>query len=368
MKVATFNVESLFRRPEALSKETWSEGKPILEDYQLFNRLIAQEIYTPNTKDKLVQLLVEYNLQERNDKTSKFFILHEVREKLFKLARGAKKPEIVVNGRKEWDGWLELKRKDIESNAIENTALVIQAVQADVLAIVEAEDRIALQLFNDQVLKRFGVNYTHNMLIDGNDERGIDVGLYSQLPIVSMRSNIDAGLPDERIFSRDCAEYEITLPSGDSLWLLVNHFKSKGFGSYKSSNERRLKQATEVANIYKKRHASHRYVIVAGDFNDTPESEQLKPLIKDTDLRDVMTHEKYKNRPNARPGTFKSGSKSNKLDYILLSPALWEKVLDVDVERHGVWAPRTFEHFETVKGPADIASEHAAVWVELNLN
>ena len=30
------------------------------------------------------------------------------------------------------------------------------------------------------------------------------------------------------IFSRDCAEYEIRTPNGNTLLLLVNHFKSKG--------------------------------------------------------------------------------------------------------------------------------------------
>ncbi len=53
------------------------------------------------------------------------------------------------------------------------TARVIGDLNADILAIVEAEDRPALRRFNDELLAR---RYAHVMLVDGNDERGIDVG------------------------------------------------------------------------------------------------------------------------------------------------------------------------------------------------
>jgi endonuclease/exonuclease/phosphatase family metal-dependent hydrolase len=367
MRVATFNVENLFRRASALNQDTWKSSEPILNDWQRFNELIAEYTYTVNIKKELAQLLVKYDLYQRKTGLAKFFLLQEVRGKLFKVPRGSKEPQIVADGRVSWDGWLELKRDDINSKAIENTARVIKAVGADVLAIVEAEDRIALQLFSDQVLSRHDASYTHNMLIDGNDDRGIDVGVYSRLPIVSMRSNIDAGLPDGRIFSRDCAEYEISLPGGDSLWLMVNHFKSKGFGDQDSSDKRREAQAREVAKIYQKRKVNQKFIVVAGDLNDTPDRWPLAPVIRDTDLRDIMTHPKYLSKPNARPGTYGSGSKSNKIDYILLSPLLWDRIQDVDVERRGVWAPRTFPHFDTVHGPTDEASDHAAVWVDLDL-
>jgi endonuclease/exonuclease/phosphatase family metal-dependent hydrolase len=315
----------------------------------------------------MAAILVNYNLHLRNASKAKFILLHEARGKLFKMPRGASVPTIEANGRKDWDGWVELKKDDINSVAIENTARVIEAVNADVLAVVEAEDRIALQLFNDQILSRFNATYQHNMLIDGNDARGIDVGLYSRHPILSVRSNIDEGLPAGRIFSRDCAEYEIDLGAGQSLWLMVNHLKSKGYGSAQSSDARRQKQAQTIADIYRTRHANHPFVIVAGDFNDTPNGAPLAPLLTGTNLRDVMSHPKYTSKPGARPGTFGSGSASNKIDYVLLSPALWSRVQDVDVERRGVWAPRTFPHFPTITRMQDAASDHAAVWVDLQI-
>lgn len=54
------------------------------------------------------------------------------------------------------------------------TARVIDDVAGDVLAIVAAEDRPSLVHFNDEIAER---SLGHVTLIDGNGERGIDVGL-----------------------------------------------------------------------------------------------------------------------------------------------------------------------------------------------
>ena len=67
------------------------------------------------------------------------------------------------------------------------------------------------------------------MVIDGNDDRGIDVGLLTKpgFPIAGIRSHVDDTDTTGTIFSRDCPEYRIALPGGGQLTVLVNHFKSK---------------------------------------------------------------------------------------------------------------------------------------------
>ena len=341
MRLATFNVENLFRRPVVLDQPTWADGREQLNDYTKFNGIISKASYSGADKQWLVDFLDRYEMADRRIGKDDPFQLNEVRGKLFKVPKGQTKAEIIVDGRGDWDGWLELRRHNVNHVAIENTARVVEVLSADVLAVVEAEDRIALQRFNDNYLVPRGVGFLYNMLIDGNDERGIDVGLYSKHPIRSIHSNIGLGLPGERTFSRDCAEFEIETPGGDTIWVLVNHFKSKGFGSASSSNARRERQAKAVAEIYRNRVAHNPKVAVVGDLNDTPDSTPLAPLIQQTDLEDVMSHPLYLSGNDRRPGTYGSGAKSNKIDYILLSPALWATVSAVGVERRGVWAPRT---------------------------
>lgn len=82
------------------------------------------------------------------------------------------------------------------------TAQVIKDVDAHILAVVEAEHRPSLERFNDQLL---GSAYRHIMLVDGNDERGIDVGLMTKpgFPIGAITSHVDETDGATPIFSRD---------------------------------------------------------------------------------------------------------------------------------------------------------------------
>jgi hypothetical protein len=139
---------------------------------------------------------------------------------------------------------VELATEPINETTVDMTARVIHDVTADVLCVVEAENRPSLDRFNQERLLN---PYDHVMLIDGNDTRGIDVGIMctGQVEIVSMKSHVDAADPvavGQHLFSRDCAQYESRLPSGATVWVLMNHFKSQSGGG--GSKRARQAQAT----------------------------------------------------------------------------------------------------------------------------
>src|SRR5262249_139784 len=140
---------------------------------------------------------------------------------------------IAANGRDDWIGWFELEKEPVKATATENTARVIDLMKADVQCVIEAEDRTGLKRFNAEGMPQVGAApFTHVMLIDGNDERGIDVGILSKagFDIALMRSHVDDQDAKGTIFSRDCAEYEVHTPNGNTLLVLLNHFKNKGYG------------------------------------------------------------------------------------------------------------------------------------------
>jgi hypothetical protein len=88
---------------------------------------------------------------------------------------------------------VEHKTTHVNEIAIMNTGRVICDVDADIVAVIEAEHRVALKQFSDFVLTKVGSKpYPNVMLIDGNDARGIDVGLMTKsgYAIGSMRSHI----------------------------------------------------------------------------------------------------------------------------------------------------------------------------------
>jgi predicted extracellular nuclease len=118
------------------------------------------------------------------------------------------------------------------------------------------------------------------------------------------------------------------------LVVLVNHFKSK-LGAEQQSNAKRRRQAVRAAGIYRRLRADGEdLVALVGDLNDTPNSLPLQPLLTGTDLRDITTHPKFTG--DGRPGTFGSGNARDKIDYILLSPALFDQVTGGAIERRGV--------------------------------
>jgi endonuclease/exonuclease/phosphatase family metal-dependent hydrolase len=368
MRIASFNVENLFDRARAMNQETWAEGKVILDEFSKFNKLIAKETYTDPTKENIIDSLKALGL--RNSDESKFVILRQNHGKLLK--RTSAGPQVIAPGREDWIGWLELKKEAVNEIATQMTAKVIKEVDADILAVIEAEDRIALRHFNDQLLEPIESKYRGIMLIDGNDDRGIDVGLFTKpgFQVQTIVSHVDDATDGKTIFSRDCPEYLVRVSDTKEVLVLVNHFKSKGFGSPTESNARRKAQAKRVKEIYNLRKTQGvDFIAVVGDFNDTPASDPLKPLIQDTDLKDIFVHPQFDD--GGRPGTFGTCSASNKIDYILLSPALFNRVTSGGVFRKGIFAGANgtiFPHFDEIKKPIHSASDHAAVFADFDMS
>ena len=376
MRVASFNVESLFDRAKALNLPTWADGKKILEDYAAVNELLNEPVYTPQTKSQIVSLLVDLGLTKEDQPKGGFALLRQNRGHLLKRTKVGSdtKLEIVANGREDWIGWVELTKEPVDELATEHTAMVMRDVDADVLGVVEADNRIALEFFSDILLKKVqGKPYEHVMLIDGNDPRGIDVGILTRAghDLDSIRSHVDDTEKGNRVFSRDCPEYAIKTKSGSRLVVLVNHLKSKGYGPPKVSAALRQVQARRVAKIYRGLLKSgEQNIVVLGDFNDFPASPPLAPLLQNTNLKDVSTHPSF--TQDGLTGTFGRGSPKEKFDYILLSPALFAKVKGGAVFRKGVWGenknpPTKWQVYPTITKPVQAASDHAAIYADIDL-
>jgi len=369
MKLASYNVENLFQRARALNQDNVEAGKEVLKKHARLNILFNKDKYTTADKHAIVDLMMDLGV-DKDDDGGKFVILRQNKGKLVK--RGNAGVEVVANGRADWVGWLDLKIDDLDDVATKNTARVVRHVDADVLAMVETESRPALVRFSRHVIPAVGgAPYQHMMLIDGNDGRGIDVGimLKKKFEIVRMLSHVDDRDHVGEIFSRDCPEYVIRTDKGNEIVVLVNHFKSKGFGAQEDSDEKRERQALRVKDIYKGLIAAgHTNVAVVGDLNDTPNGGPLAPLLQQTSLKDISTHQQFDDE--GRPGTFGNGAASQKIDYILLSPSLFNATQRGGIFRKGVWGGEhgdLFPHLPEITKESEAASDHAAIWAEIDV-
>ena len=368
MKLATYNVENLFQRAHALNLATWHDGKDILEKFSELNGVFNKATYSAADKAKIVQLVTALGLAQKDD-GSDFVILRQNKGKLLTRHQNGT-IEVVAGGRSDWVGWLDLKITDVDEVATRNTARVVKDVDADVLAVCEVENRAALLRFSQLLPAVQGHPYAHAMVIDGNDERGIDCGIMTRAgyTIDWMQSHVDDKDGEGEIFSRDCAEYVIRTPAGNELFVLVNHLKSKGFGKQDDNDRKRKRQAARIKKIYEGlSQAGFANVAVVGDFNDVVTNPPLAAL-HDTDLRDISTHPSFVS--DGRAGTFANGNASEKIDYILLSPALYARVQSGGVERRGVWGGadgKLFPHYPQIKKAGEAASDHAALFAQLDL-
>lgn len=369
MRIASFNVDNLFRRVRAMNLASWQEGKPILDDYSTLNNLLQKPEYSDADKKEIAQAVKRLGLTKSDE--SEFVLLRQNRGRLLKRSKIGL--QVVAAGRGDWIGWLELKTETVSEIATRMIAKVVQELNADILAVVEAENRTALCRFNEQLLKPLAAEFGPVMLIDGNDDRGIDVGLLTKpgKSIERVVSHIDdADAQGGRLFSRDCPEYTVRLNEGTTILLMVNHLKSKGYGTPASSDARRREQAQRVREIYEQRRSEGvQHIAILGDFNDTPDSAPLQPLLgEDSDLKDIFVHPLFQS--DGRPGTFGNGTKSEKLDYMLLSPALFDCVTAGGVLRKGVWGGSKgtlFPHYPEMTKMIHAASDHAAVWADISI-
>ena len=371
MKIAAYNVENLFDRAKAFNETSAAESNTVLDRVSELNSLFEKDDYKSAHLERMRALFAALGLERRDE--GPFVLLRQIRGQLVSRPRGEPIAFRAV-GRGDWIGWVELKTAPVNEIAIMNTGQVLRDVDADILAVIEAEDRVALKQFSDFVLDKVGgTPYSQVMVIDGNDDRGIDVGLMTKAgyEIGLMRSHIHELKADgEPIFSRDCPEYEVRTPDGEVIWVIPNHFKSKFGGDSPESRDKRLAQATRTAEIYERlRSEGHDKVVVLGDLNDTPGSAPLQPLLAGTDLKDVSEHPSFDTGEFAGMGTYGLGNDDQKLDFLLLSPALIASVRASGLFRKGAWPgtrPKRWTVYPELEREVHAASDHHVIWAEVD--
>lgn len=343
LRIATFNCQNLFSRPRIFNA-TAERTNELLGYVAELQQALKQPVFDLHQIDYLKRRLEGYA------------VVNDLR---FSHER--------VQGAESWLGSVDLIRSGVDEPAVLNTARVISDVDADLICLIEVEDRPALQKFHDQVLNAQFLEpagkapYPHVLLIDGNDSRGIDVAVLSRLPVrflgthIHERTEYDGRLVET--FSRDCLEVHARLPDGQPLVVMINHLKSMREAPPQDPdwNRRRRGQAQRIAELVADYDLRRDYVIVAGDLNADPSSPALAPLIDHPELYNTLLE-----LPPDQRGTHRHYD--SQLDYLLVSEALRQHLLDVRVERRGIHSK--FDEWATypsVTSNNTQASDHAAV-------
>jgi len=149
---------------------------------------------------------------------------------------------------------------------------VLRAIDGDILVLQEVEHEAVLEELD--ALELDGA-YPYIRVIDGNDPRGIDVGIMSKIPLDEVKSHKDesftkAGTDSPPyLYARDCLEVHVTY-NGRALALLGVHYKAKE----NDNPDKRLAEAQHTREIADALSAAtpQKGVLILGDFNDIPGS------------------------------------------------------------------------------------------------
>lgn len=262
-----------------------------------------------------------------------------------------------------------------------NTARAILDCRPDVLAVQEVENLWTLRCFNDEYL---GGYFDRLLLLEGNDGRGIDVGLCVRhgcaAKVSAVRTHADDALPgrkrvnrfysesrralvvDGNLFSRDCLEVDVDAGK-TKLTFLVNHFKAQD-GS-QASNGLRKAQAARVAEIVAEVRARGRAPIVLGDLNeDWTRMGDLAPL---KELLGTVLADSFAGAPGAWTHFYEVTGETSRLDYILVDAGLSTSAPSVLSKGISLRCAVAGERYPTVGYQGTEASDHCPASVALQL-
>lgn len=272
----------------------------------------------------------------------------------------------------------------VKAKSQENTTAIarriVEVMNADVLAVQEVEHIEILKQFNREYL---GNLYPYIALVEGNDQRLIDVGIMSKLPIgiiVSHQTATHPEKPNERVFSRDLLQVEILDDKREKLFTIYNtHLKSHFVPYWEDqmqgaldANNRRRRQAETISQIISRMERPGSRFVLTGDMNDGPDSQYLLPMltVDNKKLINALRHPVETRPPKAElpgqgpgPRTTAWTHRFNPpgpalpeyrlFDQIWLSPALTGRFANPTIDRR-------------TKHGGD-GSDHDPAWIDLDL-
>lgn len=208
---------------------------------------------------------------------------------------------------------------------LERLAESIRALNADVIAVEEVESRAYLERFVNVFLPEMG--YRDVVLFEGNDGRGIDVGLISRIPVGEVRSRRHLRFPGHdggtTKFNRDVVAVTLEPKNAEPFEVWVVHLKSNA-GGREEAEPIRLAEARELRRLLDEeltKDAAAR-IIVTGDFNDTYDSKTLQTIVGNSVNALWSAGSDLKNPEMV---TYNKGEYRSVIDFMLCSPEMARK-------------------------------------------
>jgi len=274
----------------------------------------------------------------------------------------------------------------------QQTGQAIRDTNADIICMQEIDNIDVLNDFHEfYLVKTNNIKYGWRRVIEGNDNRGIDVAVMSKNRI-DVKSHAhhtfdDFGLfnsdldkyglsPGDRIFRRDCLEVNLKV-NNKPLTLFVCHFKSMSGGREETLPVREA-EAKAVKKIIEDKYndPSKENWIILGDLNDYlyENNQKIKsgvdPLIENNFAINIIENLSEKEQWTHY---YSYDGTKHQLDYILVSPEILKnnQNLKPEIIRNGqpyrVPGIENVLRYPRVGFDRPKASDHCPVVVEIDI-
>ncbi len=198
----------------------------------------------------------------------------------------------------------------------------------DFIALPETENINALSMLNNE-MKDLGYQ---PVLVEGPDERGIDVGFLTRFPVVGTPSGVRVEVPGDPLWkkpTRMITKVTLQISRNSQVLVLLNHWPSR-FGT--EALRCRAGQVTRQVALEEQARNPNLPVIIMGDLNDEPENNSLldclgtapAPFVLNADPRQPLFYNTYYDAPyqnRNKRGTYyyAKDDEWDALDHIILS-------------------------------------------------
>lgn len=320
---------------------------------------------------------------QSSEKINTFRVVSYNVENLFDCENDSltKDDEFTFLGDRHWT-YTKYKKK------ISDISKVIVAIGGwsapSLVGLCEVENKkVLIDLVRYSPLKELNYSFVHQ---ESTDARGIDVALLYQKKQFRLIHNEFLSISDseKRFRTRDILYAQGIVPSGDTLHVFVNHWPSRLGGELESESKRLL-----VASVLREKineiieHSTSPFIIVMGDFNDSPENKSVSEVLAAECLgnKEVINTSLY----NLFCGFHEKGEGSHKmagewtmLDQIIVSGTflndnvvlrtkpdnasvfMQDFLIEEDEKNLGFRPKRTYQGFKYVGG----VSDHLPVYVD----
>jgi len=369
MKIATFNIQNLFHRhsdlieiEHELKSEIWKE-----EFEKLYLR--AEKTYTNYNRMRELANLLGFHRASYEP----YLSMQNIDGKLH-VKSSMKVMETKASYLTDWNGWTKLRSIPISKKAVLNKAKVIIDISPDIILLQEVENRDSLIQFNKSFFKEsHNLSYKEIMHLQGNDGRGLGMGILLKegYNIKSVKSYSNERDKQGRLlFNTDFQKYKIQTPNNETLFLLCCQLIDEN-----KSEVHRKKQAKRVAEVYYELlFKGQENIVIAGTLNAPSYRDSLSPILE-TGVKDIVKHNSFsvisdsgKDAGYFRMGAYRMGVNIKQKDYLLVSPALFDKVKDCGMNRKAIWPLKKpeWEVYDSVENEKDSASDHPLLWADFS--